>query len=221
MKRLLFTMMLIVAALAIWAQRWTPVNANSYSSEAIVYVQVTISGRVATANNPLEVSAFMDDKCRAQSTSIYTPATNTGPRNCYCLRIPGNPQEDANKAITFKVFYNGLVYIFSETKKWTDTETIQPVPVVLNLEPLTNVQIDPSAGSPITIEMDETKNMASLMTLLYGNGKTESEVTDSSIDSEETEIFFSWNAGNYVIFFDIDNDGVITPKQVTTQTVNV
>ena len=221
MKRLLFTMMLIVAALAIWAQRWTPVNANSYSSEAIVYVQVTISGRVATANNPLEVSAFMDDKCRAQSTSIYTPATNTGPRNCYCLRIPGNPQEDANKAITFKVFYNGLVYIFSETKKWTDTETIQPVPVVLNLEPLTNVQIDPSAGSPITIEMDETKNMASLMTLLYGNGKTESEVTDSSIDSEETEIFFSWNAGNYVIFFDIDNDGVITPKQVTPQTVNV
>ena len=117
MKRLLFTMMLIVAALAIWAQRWTPVNANSYSSEAIVYVQVTISGRVATANNPLEVSAFMDDKCRAQSTSIYTPATNTGPRNCYCLRIPGNPQEDANKAITFKVFYNGLVYIFSHFSK--------------------------------------------------------------------------------------------------------
>ena len=60
MKRILFTMMLMVATLVTWAQRWNPVSNNSYSGESPVYLRITLNGNEVSPNDGLEVAAFMD-----------------------------------------------------------------------------------------------------------------------------------------------------------------
>ena len=215
MKRILFTMMLMVAALVTWAQRWNPVSNNSYSGESPVYLKITLNGNEVSPNDRLEVAAFMEtdgsQKCRATATSFYRPTVQANlPEDVFLLNVKGDPQNDAGKTITFKAYYQGVVYKFTETAKWNG-ETIQPVPIELTLDALSGVIIPDEVMKLVEVSLPGTKDLGSMVSLAFGaENKPASEITGSSIDTDETEIFLQWDAANSAAFFTIDENGVIT-----------
>lgn len=215
MKRILFTMMLMVAALVTWADRWTAVSNADYGSESPVYLRITLNGRYANNNDKLEVAAFIGKECRAVANRIYLPGVGTGPTNSFELRVWGDPQNDAGKTITFKAYYAGVVYKFTTTATWNG-ETIQPVPIELTLDALSGVIIPDEVMKLVEVSLPGTKDLGSMVSLAFGaENKPASEITGSSIDTDETEIFLQWDAGNYAAFFTIDENGVITAKAET------
>lgn len=210
MKRILITMMLLVAALVTWADRWTAVSNADFGSESPVYLRITLNGRYATANDALEVAAFIGDECRAVATSPYMPQVGTGPENSFELRVWGDPQNDNGKTITFKAYYAGVVYKFTTTATWNG-ETIQPVPIDLTLDALTDVIIPDEVMKLVEVSLPGTKDLGSMISLAYGTEKKPaSEITESSIDTDETVVFLEWDAANSAAFFTIDENGVIT-----------
>lgn len=221
MKRILFTMMLMVAALVTWAQRWNPVSNNSYSGESPVYLRITLNGNEVSPNDGLEVAAFMDTEngpeCRAAATQFYGPAQQGNlPNDVFLLNVKGDPQNDAGKTITFKAYYEGVVYKFTTTAIWNG-ETIEPIPIKLNLETLTGIKKASSAQKTIEMTVGGTKNLKNLFTQTFGaDSKSASKVTDSSIDTDETEIFYEWDAANSSSFISISSKGVATAKAATT-----
>lgn len=220
MKRILFTMMLMVAALVTWAQRWNPVSNNSYSGESPVYLRITLNGNEVSPNDGLEVAAFMDTEngpeCRAAATDFYEPAQQGNlPNDVFLLNVKGDPQNDAGKTITFKAYYQGVVYKFTTTATWNG-ETIQPVPIELTLDALSGVIIPDEVMKLVEVSLPGTKDLGSMVSLAFGaENKPASAITGSSIDTSETEIFLQWDAGNYAAFFTIDENGVITAKAET------
>ena len=58
MKRILFTMMLMVATLVTWAQRWNPVSNNSYSGvdRNVGLQQLTFMNRHSKVTYPMTYS---------------------------------------------------------------------------------------------------------------------------------------------------------------------
>ncbi len=215
MKRILFTMMLMVAALVTWAQRWNPVSNNSYSGESPVYLRITLNGNEVSPNDRLEVAAFMDtdgsQECRATATSFYRPTVQANlPEDVFLLNVKGDPQNDAGKTITFKAYYQGVVYKFTETAKWNG-ETIQPVPIELTLDALSGVIIPDEVMKLVEVSLPGTKDLGSMVSLAFGaENKPASEITGSSIDTSETEIFLQWDAANSAAYYTIDENGVIT-----------
>lgn len=216
MKRILFTMMLMVTALVTWAQRWTAVSYSSYGNSSPLFVRVTLNGEIATDNSGLEVAAFIGNECRATESYIYIPKVGEDyPENSYLLRVWGDPQVDKNATITIKAYYEGVVYKFSQTAIWTG-ETIDPIPIELNLETLTGIKKAASAQQTIEMTVGGTKNLKSLFTQTFGaNAKAASKVTDSSIDTDETEIYYEWDAANSSSYLSISSKGVATAKAVT------
>lgn len=212
MKRILFTMMLMVTVLMTWAQRWNAVSYSNFGSSSPVYLHITLNGEEATANSRLELAAFIDGECRAATTEIYNPVTNDGPENSFLLRVWGDPEKDNGKTITFKAYYEGIVYKFTTTATWSG-ETIQPVPMQLTLETLTGVKKASSAQKTIEMMVGDTKNLTSLFTQTFGaEAKTAKNVTGSSIDTDETEVFYKWDAANAISFLSISSKGVLTAK---------
>ena len=220
MKRVLFTMVLMVAALVTWAQRWNPVSNNSYSGESPVYLKITLNGNEVSPNDRLEVAAFMEtdgsQKCRATATSFYRPTVQANlPEDVFLLNVKGDPQNDAGKTITFKAYYAGVVYKFTETAKWNG-ETIQPVPIELTLDALSGVIIPDEVMKLVEVSLPGTKDLGSMVSLAFGaENKPASAITGSSIDTSETEVFLQWDAANSAAFFTIDENGVITAKAET------
>ena len=216
MKRILFTMMLMVTVLVTWAQRWTAVSYSSYGNSSPLFVRVTLNGEIATDNSGLEVAAFIGNECRATESYIYIPKVGEDyPENSYLLRVWGDPQKDNNATITIKAYYEGVVYKFSQTAIWTG-ETIEPIPIELNLETLTGIKKAASAQETIEMTVGGTKNLKSLFTQTFGaNAKAASKVTDSSIDTDETEIYYEWDAANSSSYLSISSKGVATAKAVT------
>ena len=220
MKRILFTMMLMVAALVTWAQRWNPVSNNSYSGESPVYLRITLNGNEVSPNDGLEVAAFMDTEsgpeCRAAATDFYEPAQQGNlPNDVFLLNVKGDPRNDAGKTITFKAYYQGVVYKFTTTATWNG-ETIQPVPIELTLDALSGVIIPDEVMKLVEVSLPGTKDLGSMVSLAFGaENKPASEITGSSIDTSETEVFLQWDAGNSAAFFTIDENGVITAKAET------
>ncbi len=215
MKRILFTMMLMVAALVTWAQRWNPVSNNSYSGESPVYLKITLNGNEVSPNDRLEVAAFMEtdgsQECRATATSFYRPTVQANlPEDVFLLNVKGDPQNDAGKTITFKAYYAGVVYKFTETAKWNG-ETIQPVPIELTLDALSGVIVPDEVMKLVEVSLPGTKDLGSMVSLAFGaENKPASAITGSSIDTSETEVFLQWDAANSAAFFTIDENGVIT-----------
>ncbi|MBR5928972.1 MAG: T9SS type A sorting domain-containing protein [Prevotella sp.] len=217
MKRILFTMMLMVTVLVTWAQRWNPVSNNSYRDESPVYLQITLNGQTVSPNDALEVAAFIGDECRAYARSFYQPTVQDQlPEDVFLLNVQGDPDNDAGATITFKAYYEGVVYKFTTTATWNG-ETIQPVPVKLTLDALSGVKLDDEviiddSGDAIVnkveVSLPGTKDMASLVTLVYGaDGKAATEVTGSEVDTSETELFLSWDGANAASYFTIDEAG--------------
>ena len=207
----------MVTALVTWAQRWNPVSNNSYRDESPVYLQITLNGEKVSPNDALQVAAFIGDECRAYARSFYQPTVQDQlPEDVFLLNVQGDPDNDAGATITFKAYYEGVVYKFTTTATWNG-ETIQPVPVKLTLDALSGVKLDDeviidNSGDAIVnkveVSLPGTKDMASLVTLVYGaDGKAATEVTGSEVDTSETELFLSWDGANAASYFTIDEAG--------------
>ncbi|MBR5038377.1 MAG: T9SS type A sorting domain-containing protein [Prevotella sp.] len=216
MKRFLFTMMLMVTTMVTWAQRWNPVSNNRYSGESPVYLQITLNGQTVSPNDALEVAAFIGGECRAAATGFYTPEQQGNlPEDVFLLNVKGDPKNDADATITFKAYYKGVVYKFTTTAIWNG-ETIQPVPITLTLDALSGIEIPDEAKKLVEVSLPGTKDMASLVTLVYGaDRQPASEVKGSKVDTSETEIFLSWDGKSHTDNFTIDDDGLLKAVAAT------
>ena len=126
MRKILWMAVLMLVGMSAWAQGWTGPSANDYQSSTPVYVQVNVNG---AEQLKAEVAAFIGDDCRAVSVGAETQIGNS---QYHLLRVWGNPDDDLDKEITFKVAWEGLVFGFKKTVTWTgDTHT--EIPVVLNV----------------------------------------------------------------------------------------
>ena len=87
MKKFLFTMFALLSVMAINAQNWTGPSENDYQTSTPIYLHVKVNGVVATANDGLEVAAFINGECRAVTFTYDANASNL-----LTLRVWGNPE---------------------------------------------------------------------------------------------------------------------------------
>lgn len=210
MKRTLFTTMLLLAAMVTWAQRWTAPTGNDYPGETPIYLRIALNGERITGNSnvDMEVAAFVGDECRAVTNSLETVSATNGSFEGYNLRVWGDPAKDNGQTITIKAFYQGVVYKFNQTFTWNG-ETVQPIPVDLNLETVSNLEVADEGLETIEVPLPGTKDMSSLVQIFF-NGKSADKVTGSQVDTDETELFLKWDAGNSAAFFTVDDNGLLT-----------
>lgn len=94
---------------SVYAQHWTAPSEGEYSGETPLYAQVEVNGVYGTQ---IELAAFVDGECRGVATAIAGSTNHT-------LRVWGDPTADNGKDITLKAYYEGMVYVFKTTYKWT------------------------------------------------------------------------------------------------------
>ena len=77
MKKL-FQLLALLLSVSAFAQQWTPVSNTAYDGETMLYVKVNINGKAATANDGLQLAAFMNDECRAIGSFGTGSSTTSG-----------------------------------------------------------------------------------------------------------------------------------------------
>ncbi len=211
MKKLLFTMFALLSVMAINAQNWTGPSGNDYQTSTPIYLQVKVNGVVATSNDGLEVAAFINEECRAATS------TADDSNNLYTLRVWGNPDE-VGQTITFKVFDHlyGLLYSFSNTVPFTG-ETVAEVPYELNIDRPTGVSIT----NPISIttkfpaEIDLNQYLQFDYVGFIGGDLVDYEPLGES--TIETTLSYSWTTldGGEFSAFSIDGNNILTANKAT------
>ncbi len=162
MKKLLLAMTLLLP-LAAMAQHWQAPTSNAYPNETPVYVKVNINGVAASASDGLELAAFIDGVCRAD-TLMHVDYSAPAPveDDYFCLRVWGDLSTDASKTIIFRAFDNQFEYEFTTTAIKFDGESHgEPSnPIVLNLDRVTGVSLtnpivinQPEASFPYAVDM--------------------------------------------------------------------
>ena len=187
MKKILLTMMLMLAGMVTWAQNWTAPSANDYQSSTPVYVQLNVNG---VEQLKAEVAAFIDDDCRAVSYGAETVFNNS---QYHLLRVWGDPTKDANKTIKFKVAWEGLVFTFTKTVIWTG-ETHSEIPVVLNVDMPTGVSIT----NPLNIEvkLSGTYDLTNDISYTYNDPSSAASYTPLGESTIETVLTYEWDFAN-------------------------
>ena len=195
MKKILLTMMLMLAGMVTWAQNWTAPSENDYQHSTPVYVQVNVNGE---EQMKAQVAAFIDDDCRAVSYGAETVIDNS---QYHLLRVWGDPTEDANKTIKFKVAWEGLVFTFTKTVIWTG-ETHSEIPVVLNVDMPTGVSIT----NPLTLEMKlpGTYDLANNISFTYNDPSGAASYTPLGESTIETELVYEWDFANSSSYFTVE-----------------
>lgn len=195
MKKILLTMMLMLAGMVTWAQNWTAPSENDYQHSTPVYVQVNVNGEEQLK---AQVAAFIDDDCRAVSYGAETVIDNS---QYHLLRVWGDPTEDANKTIKFKVAWEGLVFTFTKTVIWTG-ETHSEIPVVLNVDMPTGVSIT----NPLTLEMKlpGTYDLANNISFTYNDPSGAASYTPLGESTIETELVYEWDFANSSSYFTVE-----------------
>ena len=194
MKKLLLTAMLMLLGMATWAQNWTAPGNQDYTGSTPVYVQVNVNG---VEQLKTQVAAFIDGDCRAVS---YSAEAIVGNNQYHQLRVWGDPTADYNKNITFKVAWNGLVFTFKKSVKFTG-ETHMEIPVVLNVDMPTGVTLT----NPLNIEakLPYTHDLMNDITFTY-DGYT--PLGESAI---ETELYYEWDFANSASYFTVENNKLL------------
>lgn len=195
MKKILLTMMLMLAGMVTWAQNWTAPSENDYQHSTPVYVQLNVNG---AEQLKAEIAAFIDDDCRAVSYGAETVIDNS---QYHLLRVWGDPTEDANKTIKFKVAWEGLVFSFKKTIPWTG-ETHSEIPVVLNVDMPTGVSIT----NPLTLEMKlpGTYDLANNISFTYNDPSGAASYTPLGESTIETELVYEWDFANSSSYFTVE-----------------
>lgn len=210
MKKSLLSLCLMVLAIASWAQNWTAPTENDFPHSTPVYVQVKVNGEEILKG--VEVAAFIGDECRA---SIVSPnAQISSNLLCYQLRVWGDMDADLNKTITFKVWYNGLVFNMKKTITFTG-ETHSEIPLVLNIDLPTGVSLpDPlalEAKLPFSYDLTNDIEFQYEAHDMTGAPVAYTPLGESEI---ETELTYSWDFANSSSYFTVE-DNKLTAVQET------
>lgn len=206
MKKILLTMMLMLAGMVTWAQNWEAPSENEYQHSTPVYVQVNVNGEEQLK---AQVAAFIDDDCRAVSYGAETVIDNS---QYHLLRVWGDPTEDANKTIKFKVAWEGLVFTFTKTVIWTG-ETHSEIPVVLNVDMPTGVSIT----NPLNIEvkLSGTYDLTNDISYTYNDPSGAASYTPLGESTIETVLTYEWDFANSSSYFTVGDNNILTALQET------
>ncbi|MBQ4524520.1 MAG: hypothetical protein IJA00_00395 [Bacteroidaceae bacterium] len=206
MRKVLWMAVLMLVGMSAWAQGWTGPSANDYQSSTPVYVQVNVNG---AEQLEAEVAAFIDDDCRAVSSVAETQIGNS---QYHLLRVWGNPDDDLDKEITFKVAWEGLVFGFKKTVTWTG-ETHTEIPVVLNVDKPTGIYIT----NPLKInqKLNTTYDLTPEISFSYVDENSGEAFPTYGESTIETELTYTWNSTSPVECFTIDENNILTVLRET------
>lgn len=206
MKKILLTMMLMLAGMVTWAQNWTAPTENEFYGETPVYVQLNVNG---AEQLKAEIAAFIDGDCRAVAYGAETEINNS---QYYQLRVWGDPTKDANKTIKFKVAWEGLVFTFTKTVIWTG-ETHSEIPVVLNVDMPTGVSIT----NPLNIEvkLSGTYDLTNDISYTYNDPSSAASYTPLGESTIETVLTYEWDFANSSSYFTVGDNNILTALQET------
>ena len=183
MKRLFLLLSLLLGTSAMWAANiWQPTMTSGTRSTPL-YVSVFVNGVQTT--NGLEVAAFVDDECRASSTTA-----NQLNNSAYLLRVWGT-EEDMGKTITFKAFHNNLVYAFTLTQSFDNETETHTRPIVLNLDAVMGVSLTNPIN--ITANIPAVYDLTSDVTILYDEVNRKNESTLESV------LHYEWTSADPII----------------------
>lgn len=180
MRRItLFLSSLLCVGLTHAAGLWTP-SMSTAPAETPIYVRINVNG--TPASDSLEVAAFVDGDCRAVASTAVTLGSGTSSTPAYLLRVMGTAA-DQNKTITFKSFYNNLVYSFTTTATFTG-EYVTPIPLDLYLDAVTGI----SLVNPISIvaAIPAVHDLSADVSLSYD------ETTRQNKSTLESELSYVW-----------------------------
>lgn len=220
MKKLfqLFALLLPVTA---FADHWTAVSNTAYDGETMLYVKVNINGTAATANDGLELAAFMNDECRAIG-SFGTGSSTTSGNGVFTLRVRGKVATDPNELnqpITLRAYYNDIEYQFKTTYPFTgETPQAPSNAYVINLDAVTGISFPAELNYSKKELPFTTDDLSSQVTFLYGNaagstagGTTSDGYTPLGESTILSKIAYEWytsNQSQYVTFS--ENKAIIT-----------
>ena len=208
MKRILFSIVLMLVGMSAWAQNWTDPGENAYPDETPVYVQVNVNG---VEQQTAMVAAFIDGECRA----VTRVAEQVDGLSLFTLRVRGSKEEtkDLNKNITFKVRDNlGVIYSMKVTVPFTG-ETYTPIPLVLNIDRPTGIYIT----NPLEIKqkLNTTYDLTPEISFSYADESSSEEYYPQGESTIETELTYTWNSTSPVECFTIDENNILTVLRET------
>lgn len=206
-KIILFILCLSASINSAFADHWTGPSANDFEDRAPLYVQLYLGQqRMATANDNVEIAAFINGEIRGQAFIGQSPTTAST-----LLEVRGNISADTGKTITFKVFYNGLEYELKKTEKWNYEASAHDNPFVLYLDPLNEVKLpemtEIEGALPFTYDIGAD--------ITYVMGDTEQKTTETSNSKLVSHLTYSWDYGNSVGFFTVDDNNILTATAET------
>lgn len=212
MKRILFSIVLMLVGMTAWAQTWTAPTENEYQTSTPVYVQVNVNGMEQLK---VEVAAFIGDDCRAVSLGAETLI---GGNQYHLLRVWGDPTADRDKEITFKVAWEGLVFGFKKTVTWTG-ETHAEIPVVLNVDMPTGISIT----NPLEIvkELPFEYDLTNDVTFTYqGYEPTGAPIVYIPLNEStiETALTYEWNTSGFDEYFTVKGMTLMGTKGTPAET---
>lgn len=210
MKKILLTMMLMLAGMVTWAQNWEAPTEYEFNDDTPVYVQVNVNGEEQLK---AQVAAFIEDDCRAVSPGAETQMGNY---SVHTLRVRGNNPDDIGKTITFKVAWNGLVFKSTKTVEFTGDTYNEENPLVLNIDMPTGVSIT----NPLNIEvkLSGTYDLNNDIKLLYEGRDVDGSTIDYTPLGEstiETVLTYEWDFTNSSSYFTIGDNNILTALQET------
>lgn len=194
MKKLLLFLLLLLTGVTTWAQDWEAPSENDYPNSTPVYVQVNVNGEEQLK---AQTAAFIDGECRAVSNAAHTIV---GDHQFHLLRVRGG-DDDLSKTITFKVYWNGVVFNMTKTITFTGETYDAELPLVLNVDMPTGVSIT----NPLNIEMKlpGTYDLTNDVQLVYAtaSGATYTPLGESEFESE---LIYEWDFANSSSYFTVE-----------------
>nr|MCR4921909.1 hypothetical protein [Bacteroidaceae bacterium] len=225
MKKFLLTLALM-SPMAALAQHWTAkTNQEINDGETVVYAQVYINGTPATANDGLELAAFIGDECRADATRLTNlPTSATNVEKVFALRVVGYNTEansEVGQTVTFRAFYQNVEYQFTKTINFMGEATYTPYPLQLNLDAVTGVSVTnpinvskPEADFPFTMDLKNDVKPA------YGGDATTGSTYKPKGESKIlSPITYTWttNYTDMLVFDNTNNKVQIQKKEGTAE----
>ena len=205
MKKFLITLLCLTTSISsAFADHWTAPSANDYEDRAPLLVQLYLGPqRIASANDNVEIAAFINGQVRGQAFIGATPTTSYT-----LLEVRGNISDDTGKTITFKAFYKGLEYELKKTETWNYEASAHATPFTLNLDPLTEVKL------PSTTELEGTLPFTYNIgnDISYVVGGTEQKTTETSNSKLVSTLTYTWDFANSEAFFSVDDKNILTAK---------
>ena len=186
MRKILLTLVLLTMNIVAKANHWTAATAYDYPSSTPVYARVVVNGEVVTDQSGLEIAAFIGDDCRASTTE--TVQSGLSSQSFYLMRVMGD-EDDVNKTISFKVYYQGLEYAVTPSEEVVfDKESH----IALNffVDALTGVSLTDEIK--MVGELPLTVSLMPLVTLKYENSNGDNTV---NVGKSEllSELKYTWS----------------------------